>query len=146
MYSNKLNRDNSYATLVTESLNWIRFCPDADVTVKKSACLIKAVMQDTNDSRLISDGKTNFREYFDNSNEWQEYLRALFYLYRSRYGTGSFKSSKLPLLNDFGNEFQLRLRDGPRNENRIVFFKRAINRRRVTMVSGLERYMEWVAT
>ena len=103
-------------------------------------------MQDTNDSRLISDGKTNFREYFDNSNEWQEYLRALFYLYRSRYGTGSFKSSKLPLLNDLGNEFQLRLRDGPRNENRIVFFKRAINRRRVTMVSGLERYMEWVAT
>ena len=132
--------------MVTECQNWVRFCPDADVTVTKSARLIQAVMQDTNDSRLICDGKTNFREYFDNSSEWQEYLRALFYLYRKRYGTGSSKSSKLPLLKDLGNEFQLRLRDGSRNENRIVFFKQAINRRRVTMVSGLERYMEWVAT
>ena len=110
-----------------------------------SASLMRTVMQDTNDSRLICDAVTNFREYFDNSNEWLEYLRAVFYVYRKRHGTGSFKTSKLPALKDLGNEFQLRLRDGFRNENRIVFFKQAINRRKVTMVSGLERYMEWVA-
>ena len=56
-----------------------------------------------------------------------------------------FSSSKLPNLKGLGKEFQLRLRDGQRNENRIVFFKQAINRRRVTMITGHERYMEWEA-
>jgi hypothetical protein len=80
----------------------------------------------------------------DNSRELEDYRRALFYVYHKRQET--FNSSKLPILKELGNEFQLRLRDGFRNENRIVFFKQAVNRRRVTMITGLERYMEWVAT
>jgi hypothetical protein len=112
----------------------------------QTAYFSKIVMEDTNNPTLANDGGTTFREYLDNSNEWQDYLRSLFYVYDKRNETGTSNSSKLPILKELGNKFQLRLRDGFRNENRIVFFKQAVNRRRVTMVTGLERYMEWVAT
>ena len=126
------------------------FCPDADVsmlpftTPAQTANFSRIVMQDRNDPVFANDGGTTFREYLDNSRELEDYLRALFYVYHKRQET--FNSSKLPILKELANEFQLRLRDGFRNENRIVFFKQAVNRRRVTMITGLERYMEWVAT
>ena len=130
----------------------MNFCPDADVSMMpfttpvQTAHFRRIVMQDTNDKVFANDGGTTFREYLDNCNEWQDYLRALFYVYDKRNGTGTSNSSKLPILKELGDKFQLRLRDGFRNENRIVFFKQAVNRRRVTMITGLERYMEWVAT
>ena len=122
----------------------MHFCPDADVSMMPFApedqYFSRIVMQDTNNPKFARDGGTTFREYLDNSHELQDYLRALFYVYHKRYET-----AKLPCLKELGNEFQLRLRDGFRNENRIVFFKQAVNRRRMTMITGLERYMEWVA-
>ncbi len=127
------------------------FCPDADVSMMpfttpvQTAHFQRIVMQDTNDPVFANDGGTTFREYLDNSNELQDYLRALFYVYHKRYKSGKSSSSRMPVLNKLGSEFQLRLRDGFRNENRIVFFKQAVNRRRVTMITGLERHMEWVA-
>ena len=145
VYSDKLNRSNDYATLITYCQNWVNFCPDGDVSLSPEASqfthLCKILVQDTKDPRLC-EGRTNFREYLDNSGEWQDYLRALFYAYQKRYKTE--ETSKLPTINQLGNEFQLRLRDGYRNENRIAFFKPAVNRRRVTMITGLERFMEWV--
>jgi hypothetical protein len=93
------------------------------------------MIQDTKDPLLREGGQTNFREYLDNSHEWQDYLRALFYAYHKRSESGT--SPKLPNFKQLGNEFQLRLRDGFRNENRIVFFKLAVNRRRVSMSRSL---------
>ena len=133
--------------MVTETLNWIKFCPDADVsmipssTPVQTAYLRKIVMQDTKDPILATTAGTTFREYLDNSHEFHDYIRAVFYLYNER----RHHTSKLPKLKGLGKEFQLRLRDGQRNENRIVFFKHAVNRRRVTMIIGHERYMEWEA-
>ena len=149
-YSDKLNRDNPFSTLITECQNWVNFCPDADVSMMpfttpvQTAHFRDIVMQDTNDPVLANDGGTTFREYLDNLNEWQDYLRALFYVFHKRYNSGRSGSSKLPILKDLGSEFQLRLRDGARNENRIIFFKPVVNQRRVTMITGLERYLEWV--
>ena len=127
----------------------MNFRPDADVSMMpfttpvQTAHFRKIVMEDTNDPVLANDGGTTFREYLDNLNEWQDYLRALFYVFHKRYKSERSGSSKLPILKDLGSEFQLRLRDGARNENRIVFFKPAVNQRRVTMITGLERYLEW---
>jgi hypothetical protein len=88
---------------------------------------------------------TTFTEYLDNSNERQVYFRALFYVHHKRYKYGKSSSSRLPVLSKLGSEFQLQFRDGFRNENRIVFFKQAVNRRKVTMITDLEQHMEWVA-
>ena len=151
IYSDKLNRDNPYATLITECQNWVEFCPDADVSAMpcanpvQTAYFSRIVMQDTNNATLANDGGATFREYLDNSNEWQDYLRALFYLYDKRNETETSNSSKLPIFKELGKKFQLRLRDGFRNENRVVFFRQAVNRRRVTLLTGHDRYMEWVA-
>jgi hypothetical protein len=103
-------------------------------------------MQDTDNPVLAKSGGLAFTEYTDNSHDFQDYLRALFHGYHKRREPGeSSPSTGLPSLKQLGNEFQLRLRDGLRNENRIVFFRQAVNRRRVTVVSGQERYMEWIA-
>ncbi|XP_028390718.1 uncharacterized protein LOC114515626 [Dendronephthya gigantea] len=146
VFSGWLNRKNPYATLITESQNWQIFCPAADVDSalisQQRAALSRIALQDTKDPKFAEDVQTNFREYLDNSQEMQDFLRALFYAYRKRRIEKS--KPKLPKFKELGNEFQLRLRDGFRNENRIVFFKPAVNRRRVTMITGLERYMEWV--
>ena len=137
--------------MITETLNWIEFCPDADVsmipssTSEQTEYLRRIVMQDTKNPVLAQNGGTTFREYLDNSPDFQDYIRAVFHLYNKRYNRTHSSSSKLPNLKGLGKEFQLRLRDGQRNENRIVFFKYAVNRRRVTMINGLERYMEWEA-
>ena len=147
-----LNRDNPYATLITETLNWVNFCPDADVcmmpfaTPVQTAHFRRIVLRDTGSPTFAKDGGTTFREYLDNSDELKDYLRALFYVYHKRHESELLTPLKLPNLKELGNEFQLRLRNGFRNENRIVFFKQAVNRRRVTMITGLERNLEWVPT
>lgn len=151
VYSTKLNRNNPFATLITESQNWVDFCPDADVNSTSSVSLSNTerisnlctiAMRDTNEkdhTRFLC--ATTFREYLDNSHEFHTYLRALFFVYRKR----DKQKASLPILKDLGSEFQLKMRDGFRNENRIVFFKPAVNRRRVTMITGFERFLEWVA-
>ena len=111
--------------------------------------LVKIAMEDTKRlSFAEDDGRMSVIEYLDNSCEFVDLLRALFYTDRLKKMTGDFptisKTCHIPITKELGNEFQLRLRDGVRNENRIVFFRPAINRRRVTIVSGRERYLEWV--
>ena len=131
-------------------MNWHLFCPEADVsmfpdeTPEQTAYFRRIVMEDTKDPAFAKEAGTTFREYLDNSHQLRDYLRATFYLYRQRQEAWTSTPSKLPNFKELGNEFQLRLRDGFRNENRIVFFKKAVNRRRVTMITGHEQYMEWV--
>ena len=115
-----------------------------DETPEQTAYFNRIVIKDTKNPALACEAGTTFREYLDNSHELRDYLRATFYLHRKRQETWWSAPSKMPNFKELGNEFQLRLRDGFRNENRIVFFKKAVNRRRVTMITGHERYMEWV--
>ena len=132
---------------MTVCQNWVRHCPDADVQLQhvQMDYLRGIAMQDTNNPVLATYGIKALREYADNSHEFKDYLRALFHAHHKRCGAEDSSSSRLPILKQIGNEFQLRLRDGLRNENRIVFFRHAVNRRRVSAISGHERYMEWIA-
>lgn len=151
--SQKLNHGNPYATIVTETHNWTRdFCSEADVTgvsnISECFKLGKTAMEDTKNPQQVKDGGTGMREYLDNSTEFIDFIRALFHTYAIRKavedGYDPTESPKIPTIKVLGNEFQLKLRDGFRNENRIAPFKMAVNRRRVTMITGLERIIEWV--
>ena len=77
-----------------------------------------------------------------------DFIRALFDAYSIRNGryddADSTENPKIPTVKVLGKEFQLKLRDGFRNENRIAVFKMAVNRRRVTMTKGIQRILEWV--
>ena len=148
--SRKLNHENPFATIVTETHNWTRdFYPKADVS--KSTIdlhVIKTAEEDVKNPRKV-DGANSYREYVDNSAEFIDFIRALFHAYSIRKGrnddAGPTKNPKIPTVKVLGNEFQLKLRNGFRNENRIAVFKMAVNRRRVTMITGLERVLEWVS-
>ena len=147
-----LNHDNHNATIITETILWARdIMPEGDMPWPSNTLqlprLEKFGFEDTKRSSFGIDGGTSVSEYLDNSSEFLDYLRAMFYAYRLKElgGNGSTNQKPtIPVIKELGNEFQLRLRDGIRNENRIVFFRPAINRRRVTIVTGMERYLEWV--
>ena len=150
--SQVLNHNNHHATIITETILWtqnimlkgnISF-PSNESQMPK---LVKIGLQDTKRSSFADDDGESVAEYLDNSSEFLIFLRALFYIHRVRTmaEAGSMnKKPATPFVKELGSDFQLRLRDGIRNENRIVFFKPAINRRRATILSGFERFLEWV--
>lgn len=145
--SQMLNHDNHHATIITETMLWSEeIMPAADVKFPPKNLLIpklvKIALEDTKRSSFANDGGTSVIEYLDNSWEFFSYLRALFHANcLKKDGKGG---ATIPVIKELGNEFQLQLRDGIQNENRIVFFRFAVNRRRVTIVSGRERYLEWI--
>ena len=159
--SRNLNHENPFATIVTETHNWTRdFCtelPEADFGSSATMSpnmhlqvirLEKTALDDTKNPRQVK-GANSYREYLDNSAEFVDFIRALFHAYPIRKGcyddADSTEKPKIPTVKVLGNEFQLKLRDGFRNENRIAVFKMAVNRRRVTMTKGIERVLEWVS-
>ena len=151
--SEMLNHTNHHATIITETMRWSRdIMPEADITFPFNAMavipkLTRIALEDRKQSSFSDDNGISVTEYLDNSFEFSNYLRALFYAHRLKSVEDSESTNKKPAspaMKELGNEFQLRLRDGIRNENRIVFFRPAINRRRVTIVSGVQRYLEWV--
>ena len=144
--SEMLNHSNPYATIVTEFYNWIsNFYPDADFQADFWSLqeMRERVKRDTGSQALLKDnGIKSFREYYNNNSQLIEYLRALFHLFSSQ-STGA-KVVTLPCFEKLGNEFQLKLRYFPRNENRVAPFKMALNCRRATMLTGHERILEWI--
>ncbi|CAB4039187.1 Hypothetical predicted protein, partial [Paramuricea clavata] len=141
--SQKLNHGNPYATIVTETQNWTRdFCPEADVTGDSERYKLgkETALKDTKNPQQVQYG--DVREYLDNSREFIDFIRALFHTHAMRIRPTELP--KIPTVQVLGNEFQLKLRDGFRNENRIATFKMAVNRRRVTVITGLARIIEWV--
>ena len=154
--SEKLNHGNTYATIVTETQNWSRdICPDVELDDFSNALALfsgpgETALKDTKNRQLVKDGGVGFVEYIDNSTDFIDLLRALFYAYtsrkefRGRHNSSDLESQKVPTLKVLGNGFKLQLRDCFRNENRIAHFKIAVNRRRVTMITGYERILEWI--
>ena len=142
--SEKLNYSNPYATIVTETQNWTNFHPELEFCFH----LLKLKMReraakDTGSRSLPKDYDVmTFREYWDNSNQFIEYIRALFRAFSSN-GAGA-ESVALPSFASLGNEFHLKLRDFRKNENRVAPFKMAVNCRRPTRISGQERLLEWI--
>jgi hypothetical protein len=147
-----LNHANHLATIITETMRWSQdIMPPGDVSFPLNSMILPALakiaLEDTKRSSFPHGDVTSLVEYLDNSFPFSNYLRATFFVHRLKSGEESGCANKkptVPAIKELGNEFQLRLRDGIRNENRIVFFRPAVNRRRVTIVTGRERYLEWV--
>ena len=152
--SEMLNHDNDHATIITETMLWSEaIMPEGDfswpLNLARLPKFTKIALEDTKRTLFANDGGISVREYLDNSREFFNYLRAMFYAYRlnkvaKSKTTGGSEKSTIPGIKELANEFKLHLRDGIRNENRIVFHKPAINRRRVNLIMGRERYLEWI--
>ena len=117
-----LNRRNTCATIITETILW-----------------------KSRGRKCFEHDRQSIKEHVNDSPHFYSYLRALFYAYLSRERLvtkcNTFKQLKVK---ELGKKFHLRLRDGFRNENKIVFFKLSKNRRSVNQVDDDQRFLEWI--
>jgi hypothetical protein len=142
-----LNHSNTCATIITETLTWAGdFGQPIRSSKSKLTKIAEADVKRYPDFENDHPTVTNFLEYVDDSWDFCNYLRALFYSYllKKRMLTGDSTQLKVPVIKELGDEFKLRLRDCFRNENKIVFFKMAANRRTVSSIEGDERFLEWI--
>ena len=141
--SEMLNHRNNDATIITETLTWSGdYCPPitlSEAQIKLTAAAdVKRYPNSDNDHPNPS-----ILEYIEDSWDFYNCLRGLFYAYMLKKKTITGCHIKPPSIKDLGKEFKLRLRDGYRNENKIVFFKMSANRRTVSSLEGDERFLEW---
>ena len=146
--SEMLNHSNTCATIITETLTW---AGDFGQPINSSPYELRKIAEA--DVQRYPDfqndhPKPSFLEYVEDSWDFYNYLRALFYAYLMEKRTVAEDSRrtrlKVPIIQKLGKEFKLRLRDCLRNENKIVFFRMAANRRTVSSVEGDERFLEWI--
>ena len=144
-----LNGTNPYAVMLTETDNWVRnFMPEVVHVLPQLwgiDDLIRKALQDTQNLELAnSSGMSAVVEYFNITSEFLMFLRASLLTSSTGKDLASFKRKKrIPSVKSLVGSLGLHLRDFTRNENTVFPFKWALNCRRVTMLRGFERTLEW---
>ena len=142
-----LNPSNCSSVIITEFHNWVQhtnleyeakwranFMPQGDSFRKK-------VLKDTNDPAIAnSTAYQAFVEYHDHSAEFIQVLRAA--LMVSEIPDARNHRRTWTAVADYNG---LIARDFLRCQNRVFPAKRMLNCRRVTMLNGFERAVEWIA-
>ena len=141
-----LNLNNPFAVIITEFLNWVQltnlqieamtrahFMPRGDSFRKK-------VLHDTNNAAISSSrGFQAFVEYHDHSAEFIHFLRAS--LLSHEIPAERNRRRKWISVADYNG---LIARNFLRCRNRIVPSRWMLNCRRVTILNGYERAVEWI--
>ena len=142
-----LNGTNPHAVMLTETLNWVRnFMPEVIHVLPQlwgEDDLIWRALRDTQNPELAnSSGMSAVVEYFNTTSEFLMFLRASLLI--SSTDLASLKrKKKIPYVKSLAGSLGLHLRDFTRNKNTVCPFKWALNCRRVTMLRGFERTLEW---
>jgi hypothetical protein len=144
-----LNGTNPHAVMLTETDNWVRnFMPEVIHVLPQLwgiDDLIRKALQDTRNPELAkSSGMSAVVEYFNITSEFLMFLRASLLTSSTDKDLASLKrKKKIPSVKSLVGSLGLHLRDFTRNENTVFPFKWALNCRRVTMLRGFERTLEW---
>ena len=144
-----LNGTNPHAVILTETDNWVRDLMPEVVHVLPQLWgiddLIRKALQDTQNPELAtSSGMSAVVEYFNITSEFLMFLRASLLTSSTDKDLASLKrKKKIPSVKSLAGSLGLQLRDFARNENTVFPFKWALNCRRVTMLRGFERTLEW---
>ena len=144
-----LNVTNPHAVILTETQNWVRdFMPEMVHVLPQLwgiDDLIRKATQDTQNPELANlSGMSAVVEYFNITSEFLMFLRASLLTSSTDKDLASFKrKNKIPSVKSLVGSLGLHLRDFTRNENTVFPFKWALNCRRVTMLRGFERTLEW---
>ena len=143
-----LNPTNPSSTVVTEFLNWIEYTNVQTETVKQAAFMPRdhsfrrKVLEDTKDPSIAnSRAYQSFVEYRDHSAEFIQFLRANLLICEVPDGR-SCKRTWTSLAYHDG----LIARNFLRCQNRVFPAKWMLNCRRITILNGFERAVEWIAT
>ena len=144
-----LNGTNPHAVMLTETNNWVQnFMPEVIHVLPQLwgiDDLIRKALQDTRNPELAnSSGMSAVVEYFNITSEFLMFLRASLLTSSTDKDLASFKrKKKIPSVKSLVGSLGLHLRDFTRNANTVFPFKWALNCRRVTMLRGFERTLEW---
>ncbi|XP_033111189.1 uncharacterized protein LOC117112221 [Anneissia japonica] len=134
-----LSKNNKHAVLVTETLNWIHWCPSADL--KRVNPLELLVLYDAMqaDIGLCIDSIYLLNDYFDNTTLFIRFLRILF-----------LETSNLMIQQNlphfpkvFENYEGLRLRDFTKELNKVIPFRYRGNVRLCNNMLASQRNIEW---
>lgn len=153
--SELLNQENTRATIVTQTMTWDRiYWPEKGLRPnylrKAFGKWMKIALEDIkrSSSNVTDSACLNSLEYVDESCEFDDYLRSQFYADGLRQEIEKEPNApeyyKIPTKKDLGKSLQLCLRESVKNENTIVFFKPAVNRRRANTINPSIRNLEWI--
>ncbi|XP_033635461.1 uncharacterized protein LOC117296567 isoform X2 [Asterias rubens] len=137
---------NGSAVLVTETINWIEFLPQAVCkpgTKEFSQCFV-GYCQDTgrdvaNLKRKFDIGPQVYLEYFDNAPYFIAYLRAQI----MAGGVGVQPLTNVPSFGEVMKYNGLEMRDFHKKLNNLVSFQYRSNNRDMTLISATNRAVEW---
>ncbi|XP_038047619.1 uncharacterized protein LOC119721694 [Patiria miniata] len=138
-----LNSANKHSTIVTQTLNWmVCFMPEANVSEASFhdvASLSLMCQMDTGFSYMLSMDVGNQFEYYNNTHWFLAFLRTEI----MAGGVGIPVMDHVPKLSEVMQYEGLRMRDFRKERNRLVPFQYRVNARRITMLRGHERNVEW---
>ena len=142
-----LNPTNPSSAIVTEFLNWTEYTNVQKEAVKQAAFMQRGnsfrrkVLEDTKDPSIAnSRAYQSFVEYRDHSAEFIQFLRANLLICEVPGGRSSKRTWKSLAYHD-----GLIARNFLRCQNRVFPAKWMLNCRRVTILTGFERAVEWIA-
>ena len=142
-----LNPSNRSSVIITEFHNWVQLTNLMDEANQRADSMPpgdnfrKKGLKDTNDPAIAnSTAYQAFVEYQDHSAEFIEFLRAA--LMVSEISDAQNHRRTWTAVADCN---ELIARDFLRCQNRVFPAKRMLNCRRVTMLSGFERAVQWIA-
>ena len=143
-----LNKANSSSVIVTEFRNWCRHVELIQKELLHYLQMTKSfrqkVLQDTkNPAIAYSDGRVAFVEYHDHSEEFTQFLRAALLLTDRELPEKVSQRRTWRSVADYNG---LVARDFLRCQNRVFPAKWMQNCRRVTMMCGFERAVEWIVS
>ncbi|XP_068722766.1 uncharacterized protein [Montipora capricornis] len=144
-----LNTSNSHAVILSETENWIRnFMPELIHVLPYRLGvddLCKRALRDTGNPELAhSTGVSAVVEYLNLTSEFLMFLRASLLASCPDKELASFKrKNKIPTVKSLASSMGLQIRDFIKNENTVFPFRWALNCRRVSMLRGYERTLEW---
>ena len=140
-----LNAANRFSVVITEFQNWF-MSTNLKLQIRSkllttSPSFVKNVLEDTNSPVIAhSSGLTGFVEYFDHTAEFIKFLRAALLVHDLEAKRGGRRRSWKSLAEHNG----LVARNFLRCENRISPSRWPLNCRRVTMLNGFQKAVEWI--
>ena len=147
-----LNSTNPHAVMLTETQNWSRnFMPEIIHVLPYSYGiddLNNKALKDTQNLEVVHlSGLSAVVEYLNLTDEFFMFLRSSLLVSCTDNELATFKKKKrIPSVKSLVDSLGLHLRDFIRNTNTVSPFKWALNCRRVVMLRGYERALEWKLT
>ncbi|CAH1233515.1 SLC18A2 [Branchiostoma lanceolatum] len=163
-----LRKENSKSVIITESINWTLYFPTEEVIPPflRNMSLWKDLFQHAiedlrhepdrpgwakgeadQQSTLRNATNTSIVEYLDNWELFNQYLRAALLVHKCpEFSHPVFSTKDVPKMSEVRNVSGMKMRDFLQELNTVCPFRHRINARRVNLLNGHERMLEFAVT